>query len=230
MDNIAFLHAWQIEHMHRALVKDFRDSSNPVDPPGVKSQTNLESAAFRPQTSNGDTRKYSSVQSSAAALAHSLTNNHAFHNGNKRTALVALIVHLYSNGYTLTCDDNQLFEIILESPSQVLTEETDEYHFDRADEEVHAISKWIRDNSRPLEKGERAINFGELVRLLNKHGCTSQNHGSGKSKTQVTRTVRPGAMVTTSRMVVSFYGVQTPDGDPPGTTSGASRRYMQYRQ
>ncbi len=195
VENIRFLQAREIEHMHRALVKDYRETSNPVDPPGVKSQTNLESAAFRPQTSNGNFRKYSSVQSSAAALAHSLTNNHAFHNGNKRTALVALIVHLYSNGYTLTCDDNQLFEIILRiAKHQVLTDELDEYHFDRTDEEVFAISKWIRDHSRPIEKGEKAISFGELVRLLNLHGCSSQNHGSGRFKTQFSRRVRGASL------------------------------------
>ena len=44
---------------------------------------------MRPQTGLGTIDKYPTIEQKAAALLHSLIKNHAFHNGNKRTALVA---------------------------------------------------------------------------------------------------------------------------------------------
>ena len=80
--------------VHEALTDDFRASSDPISPPGLKSLDLLESAASRPGTSFGESRKYTTVETAAASLLHSVVHNHPFHNGNKRTALVSTMVFL----------------------------------------------------------------------------------------------------------------------------------------
>lgn len=67
----------------------------------------------RPATSLGGQYKYSTIQSAGAALLHSLVQNHAFHNGNKRTALVALLVFLDRNNFVLDSNEDELFKWML---------------------------------------------------------------------------------------------------------------------
>lgn len=74
--------------IHAALVEDFMGDADPIEPPGLRSSEMLGSAAYRPHTSLGHTLKYPTVEFAGAALFHSVILNHAFFNGNKRTALV----------------------------------------------------------------------------------------------------------------------------------------------
>ena len=96
---IDYLTAGDIAKIHWVLVDDFSQSKDPIDPPGVRSQGLLESAAHRPRTALGTTDKYPTVAMAGAALLHSIVLNHAFHNGNKRTALVSTLVFTDRNGY-----------------------------------------------------------------------------------------------------------------------------------
>jgi len=77
----------QVRAIHFELVRDFSSSPDPIVPPGVQSESLLASAVFRPKTALGETLKYPTIETSAAALLHSIIHNHPFHNGNKRTAL-----------------------------------------------------------------------------------------------------------------------------------------------
>jgi death on curing protein len=62
----------------------------------------LESAAARPQASAFGRDAYATLEERAAALVHSLVNNHALVDGNKRLGLAGLIAFLGVNGYRLT--------------------------------------------------------------------------------------------------------------------------------
>jgi death-on-curing protein len=68
----------------------------------------LESAVFRPQTTVGGEDAYPDLVTKAAALFHSICRNHAFVNGNKRTAVVALVVFCRLNGAVLEAEDGEL--------------------------------------------------------------------------------------------------------------------------
>jgi death-on-curing protein len=54
----------------------------------------LESAVLRPQTSVFGADAYPDIHTKAGALMHSLVRNHPFIDGNKRTAVLAVIVWL----------------------------------------------------------------------------------------------------------------------------------------
>jgi len=65
--------------------------------PGVRDPGLLESALYRPQTGY-----YADLIEEAAALWESLSQNHAFVDGNKRTAFAAAYTFLAINGLSLT--------------------------------------------------------------------------------------------------------------------------------
>ena len=66
---------------------------------GVHDMGLLESALMRPQTGY-----YKSLSLQAAALLQSLTQNHAFVDGNKRVAFATTAIFLRMNGYRLKVD------------------------------------------------------------------------------------------------------------------------------
>jgi death-on-curing family protein len=158
-----FLSAEQVEGIHRTLVEDFARDADPIVPAGVRSADLLESAVHRQHTSLGDQLKYPTVVMAAAALLHSLVLNHAFHNGNKRTALVSMLVLLDENGLMLTCDEKQLFRIVLRLAQHELVPREGS---DQTDREVMWLADWLEANSRTVEKGERPLQWRKLRQLL----------------------------------------------------------------
>jgi len=82
-----------------------------IGPGGLMDPGLLESAVARPQTTLGDEDAYRTVHDKAAALFHSLTCNHCFINGNKRTAVVAAGTFLKLNGYKLVLPWQELVSL-----------------------------------------------------------------------------------------------------------------------
>ena len=73
----------------------------------------LESAVARPQASAFGADAYPDLVSKAAALLHSLVLNHAFVDGNKRTAVLATVVFLDLNGCVVIWDQGDALDFIL---------------------------------------------------------------------------------------------------------------------
>ena len=74
----------------------------------------LEAAVLRPQASAFGADAYPTIVDKAAAFFHSLSRNHAFVDGNKRTSTVALILFLELNAYDITWQPEEALEFILE--------------------------------------------------------------------------------------------------------------------
>ena len=73
----------------------------------------LESAVARPQASALGVDAYPDLISKAAALLHSLVLNHAFIDGNKRTAVLATLILLDLNGYMIRWDQDEALDFML---------------------------------------------------------------------------------------------------------------------
>ena len=73
----------------------------------------LESAVARPQASAFGVDAYPDLAGKAAALLHSLILNHAFVDGNKRTAVLATLVFLDLNGYVVRWDQHEALDFVL---------------------------------------------------------------------------------------------------------------------
>ena len=94
VDDILAIHADQIERYGGG--EGLRD-------PGL-----LEAALFRPQTGY-----YPTLIDEGAALWESLSQNHPFVDGNKRTAFAATYVFLAINGLDISAADDEAQEFIL---------------------------------------------------------------------------------------------------------------------
>jgi len=73
----------------------------------------LEAAAARPMASAFGQDAYLTLGEKAAVLLHSVARNHAFADGNKRTATVAALFMLAVNGQQVTRDDAEALSWII---------------------------------------------------------------------------------------------------------------------
>lgn len=94
VDDVLAIHADQIERY---------GGSQGLRDPGL-----LEAALFRPQTGY-----YPSLVDEAAALWESLSQNHTFVDGNKRTAFAATYAFLFINGLRIVARDEDAQEFVL---------------------------------------------------------------------------------------------------------------------
>ena len=92
--------------------------------------------------------KYGSVFERAAALFHSLVRNHAFRNGNKRTALVTHLATLHRNGLDLDrpVNDDDVYELTVAVADGGFPGSNGRLDPDTA---VQRIFGWLRSNAVP---------------------------------------------------------------------------------
>ena len=168
--------AHEVLMVHQELENDFAASDDPISPPGVKSQPLLESAVSRQDAGYGAERKYTTVVSTAAALLHSLVHNHPFFNGNKRAALVSMLVMLDKNGMMLSSSQDELFRWMLKVAGHDVLPTGFAYD-NRPDRETFAISEWINRRSRTVRRDEKGVTWIALSRILKKFDCDVSRRG-----------------------------------------------------
>ncbi len=83
----------------------------------VREVGRLDSAVARSRSSAFGEDAYPSISLKAAALLHSITNNHALVDGNKRLAWVATTVFLDLNGLSPDLSDDEAFDLVWEIAS-----------------------------------------------------------------------------------------------------------------
>jgi len=92
---------------------------------GIRDQGLLESAVAAPQATFGGQSPFSDLIEIAAAYLFYLCRNHAFVDGNKRTAMTAAIVFLRLNEVEPSPDGPQWEELVLDvAASRIDREET----------------------------------------------------------------------------------------------------------
>jgi death-on-curing protein len=101
---------------------------------GVRDPGQLEAALFRPQTGY-----YADVIAEAAALWESLSQNHPFVDGNKRTAFAVTYTFLMLNGFGITADEDKLVRFLVPL-------------YERGGVTFAALEKWLRKNTRELQQ------------------------------------------------------------------------------
>ncbi|MDD5008943.1 MAG: type II toxin-antitoxin system death-on-curing family toxin [Syntrophorhabdaceae bacterium] len=202
-----------VKKIYYELVKDFASSDEPILPAGIRNETLLASAVFRPHTSLGNSLKYPTVEMSAAALLHSIIQDHPFHNGNKRTALVSMLVFMDRNGMLLTCSENDLFKLVILVAQHKLTESRTQ---DMADREVLKITDWLCRCSRNVEKGERSIPGRRLKRILTAFKCHFEYAKTAGSKMNISRQITKKEIFGRKNITLNtqiFYGDDGRDVD-----------------
>jgi death-on-curing protein len=106
-----------VEWIHDVLIGSLWADVDPVSRNEYRDIDLLESALGRPFHSAGGQDAYPSVIDKASALFHSLISNHPFHNGNKRTAVIAVDAFLMGNGYSLALNNTKMYELAQKTAS-----------------------------------------------------------------------------------------------------------------
>jgi death-on-curing protein len=81
--------------------------------PGERDPNGLESAVAQPGLEVFGQPLHPTLEAMAAAYLYHLCQAHAFVDGNKRTALAAMLVFLRINGFRLAASDYDLFQLTL---------------------------------------------------------------------------------------------------------------------
>ena len=97
-----FLSLVEVLEFHEDLLRSFGGK------PGIRDLALLESAVAMPQSGTEKKHFHEFPFGMAAAYAYHIAQNHAFVDGNKRTALVAALVFLEINGYPIMGGEEDL--------------------------------------------------------------------------------------------------------------------------
>lgn len=74
----------------------------------------LEAALARPKATAFGQEAYPDLHSKAAALVHSIATSHPLVDGNKRLALMAVLLFYGFNGYRLTASEDERVQVIVD--------------------------------------------------------------------------------------------------------------------
>ncbi len=104
---------------------------------GVRDFNLLKSAAVRPLVTVMGQDAYPDLFLKAAALLESLSKNHPFLDGNKRTAFISAVVFLEVNGYQLNADQEEAADFVLQIAAS-------------SKKETEVIAAWLKKHSKKI--------------------------------------------------------------------------------
>jgi death-on-curing family protein len=171
-------------YIHQCVCEDFSKGDDPVGFGGTRDDgALLDSAVYRQHIGFEGKLKFGGTYENAATLAFGLCCNHPFNNGNKRTALVAMLAHLERNHHSVFgINQGDLYGMIKDVATHTLgigrvppRRKNREYTRREADEEVQAIAEWLKPRARKIHRGEQQITYRQLGQILAKHGFKLAN-------------------------------------------------------
>lgn len=102
-----YLSLHEVISLHSLVIAQSGGSS------GLRDRGALESAVAQPEASFGGEELYPDLASKAAALGHSLIQNHPFVDGNKRIGHAAMEVFLLLNGHEIDASVDEQEQIMI---------------------------------------------------------------------------------------------------------------------
>ena len=152
------------------LIIDFfsREYNEGVGGVGPKNLTMLHSTLSRQFTSYGKAVKWEDDVAICSTLFFGLVKNHAFHDVNKRTALLTLFYHLVKIKRYPNAPHSEYEKLALHVASNALGASYARYEdfANEEDAEVRFISDFLRRNTRRIDKAEYFVTYQELDGLL----------------------------------------------------------------
>lgn len=104
---IEYLSVEEVITIHDALIVEFGGLH------GIRDKSLLESAVANPTTSVFGQEMYPSVFDKAACYLFSISRNHPFLDGNKRTASLSCLIFLRQNGRDPIYDEDTFIEFVV---------------------------------------------------------------------------------------------------------------------
>ena len=105
----------EVIYIHSEAIREFGGSE------GIRDRGLLESAVNAPFQSFGGYDVYPTIYEKAARLGFGLAQNHAFIDGNKRVAVLAVFIFLRANGIEIDCTEFELFSTFMRLAESAMT-------------------------------------------------------------------------------------------------------------
>lgn len=107
---------------------------SPKEQIGVKEPTALNMLVNAPKQYVFGQEQYPTIELKGANLVRNIVKKHVFHNGNKRTAFISLIVFLELNGYKFMVSNKEAVNYMVKLATEDINEDE--------------IAVWIREHSK----------------------------------------------------------------------------------
>lgn len=152
---------------HFTLAAHFGSSGDGFGGVGPRSLQLLQSAVSRQFVSLGRARKWTTLYELSATLFYGLIRDHAFHDANKRTALLTLLFQLAKNNRTPKLGTRDLELLTLRTTERQLRQYRQYERFDRSrDADVRFIAYFLRRYTRDLDHRHYIVTYRELNAIL----------------------------------------------------------------
>lgn len=139
---------------------------------GVKTPDLLYSAVNRQEVVFGGKNKWNNPLEKCATLFYGLVKNHAFHDGNKRTALLIVLYNLHLIGRTPTENQKDFEQLTVRIASNNLSDyKVYQKYKDKDDAEVLVIANILKKLTKKTDKRFYAMTFKEFGKRLEAYGC-----------------------------------------------------------
>lgn len=153
------------------LIADYFISEGEEVHYGIKNYNLLASAVDRQFVGFCGKDKWTDHYHKMATLYFGLNKDHAFEDGNKRVALLALLLYLDRVNLTIVCPKKEFEELSVRVAANQLHLYKQFNKFSKGDDaEVRFIAWMIRKNTRQKDKRVYSITFAELDQRLHKYG------------------------------------------------------------
>ncbi len=158
------------------LVVDFFIALGQAVIPGVRSVAILGSALGRQTAGLAFQIKWKKPEEICATLFYGLIKDHPFHDANKRTSILVLLLHLYKFRRTITASQKDFECLALDIASGAVGSRKKFRKFRGQDDaEVQYIADFLHGNTREIDKRYYPVTYQELDRLLKQHKCYLDN-------------------------------------------------------
>ncbi|KKP47244.1 MAG: death-on-curing family protein [Candidatus Woesebacteria bacterium GW2011_GWA1_33_30] len=128
--NLHKLDISEVYAIHEAIIKRAKTKAS------IRDFSLLHSAVERPYTTFEGQDLYQTIFLKAGALIQSICLNHAFSDGNKRTAWIATKRFLWINGYHLKSEAKEAVDFMI--------------WIDNSHSELKKISNWLKNHSKKV--------------------------------------------------------------------------------
>ena len=174
-----YLTTEQVLFLHARLIQETGGSF------GVRDIGLLKAAIARSQSTFDGDDLYPDLISKAAALLHSLIENHPYVDGNKRVGITAAGLFLEMNGMRLIASSKELEELALVGYASYVVEILDKFTYE--EEENAAVFRLTADTLARLDRGgdsELVVRYYE-IQLLELLGFRPQLHKCVVSEAEI---------------------------------------------
>jgi len=140
----------------------------------------LHSALLRQFVSSDGKCKWTDQYEIIATLFFGLIKDHPFHDGNKRTALLVALYHLWKCGLCPSTRQRNLEKVTLAVASNSLSSYPAYSRFTRYnDPETRFLAKFFRRNTRQIDKRYYCVTYHQINTILHRFGYSLANPKGG---------------------------------------------------